>query len=261
MKIYISTDLEGASGVCVWPQTGERNTVLYEHARKLLMGDVNAVVQGCLDGGATQVVVNDGHGDGFNFILDMAHPGASYVMGHDRPRMALGLDATFSGVVLLGRHAMNGAANAILHHTQSQKSESRYWYNGLEMGEIGQQAIITGHFNVPIIMVAGDQAACEEALQLLGQEIVTVAVKEGYSRQCGKLLAPDEAHRLLRQGATRALKQIHPCRPFRIRVPIEGKLEVKSKEAGDGLRLQRAKRVEDRTFQATFDSPLDILRF
>ena len=78
MKIYISTDLEGVSGVCIFEQSREKGP-LNDHAKRLMMGDINAVVQGCLDGGAKEVVVMDGHGGGFNFILDMAHPGATYV--------------------------------------------------------------------------------------------------------------------------------------------------------------------------------------
>ena len=260
MKIYISTDLEGVSGVCVFEQTREKGP-LNDHAKKLLMGDINAVVQGCLDGGANEVVVMDGHGGGFNFTLDMAHPGATYVTGIERPNVMPGFDSSIDAVILLGFHAMNGTKTGILHHTQSSKSECKYWYNGREMGEIGQEAIITGGLGIPIIMVTGDKATCDEARQLLGNEIVTVAVKEGYSRQCGRLLAPQKAHELLREGAARAMKAIPNCKPFKMAPPIEGKLQVISKEVADGVKPTRAKRVDDRTFVATFESPLDILRF
>ncbi|MBM4047513.1 MAG: aminopeptidase [Planctomycetes bacterium] len=261
MKIYISTDLEGISGVCIFEQTRERSSPLFEHARKLLMADIHAVVQGCLDGGAKEVVVMDGHGGGFNFVMDLAHPGATYVTGLERPHVMLGFDSTFSGVILLGFHAMNGTPTGILHHTQSSKSECKYWYNGRETGEIGQEAILTSHYQVPIIMVTGDQATCDEARQFLGDEIVTVAVKEGYSSQSGKLLAPARAHELLREGAARAMKQAPKCKPFKIDLPIEGKLQVKDKETADAMRPKRAQRLDDRTFVATFDSALDILRF
>jgi D-amino peptidase len=261
MKIHVCTDLEGVSGVCVFDQTRERTSPHFEHARKLLMADINAVVQGCLDGAAKEVVVMDGHGGGFNFVMDLAHPGASYITGVDRPADRPWADSSYDGLILLGYHAMNGTTTGILHHTQSSKSECKYWYNGRETGEIGQSAIVWGHSNVPVIMVSGDKAACDEARQFLGDEIVTVVVKEGYSRQCGKLLAPARAHELLREGAARAMKQVGQCKPYKISVPIEGKLQVKDKETADAMRPRRAQRLDDRTFVATFDSPLDILRF
>ena len=173
----------------------------------------------------------------------------------------LGFDSSFDGMICLGFHAMNGTTMGILHHTQSSKRESKYWYNGREMGEIGQEAILTGHYGIPIIMVTGDKAVCDEARQLLGNEIVTVAVKEGYSRQCGKLLPPHRAHELLREGAVRAMGVIPQCKPFKISLPIEGRLQVGTKEIADAMRPTRAKRIDDRTFVATFDSPLDILKF
>ncbi len=261
MKIYISTDLEGVSGVCIFEQTREKGTPLNEHARKLLMGDIAAVVQGCLDGGAADVVVMDGHGGGFNFILDMAHPGATYVTGFDRPQVMPGFDAACDAVILLGFHAMNGTKTGLLHHTQSSKAESKYWYNGREMGEIGQEAIICGHLGIPIVMVTGDQATCDEARQLLGDEIVTVAVKQGYSRQCGRLLAPARAHQLLREGAVRAMKAVPRCKPFKMPPPIEGRLQVATKEIADAIKPVRARRVDDRTFVAVFENPQDILKF
>jgi D-amino peptidase len=203
----------------------------------------------------------DGHGGGFNFILDMAHPGATYVTGLERPQVMPGLDASFDGVILLGFHAMNGTKTGILHHTQSSKNENKYWYNGREMGEIGQEAIITSYYHVPIIMVTGDKATCDEGRQLLGDSIVTVVVKEGYSRQCGKILAPHRAHELLREGGARAMKVIRTCKAFKIDLPIEGKLQVGTKEIADSMKPKRAQRVDDRTFVAVFESPLDILGF
>ena len=139
MKIYVITDLEGVSGVCVFEQTRDRTQALYDEARRLLVGEVNAVVQGCLDGGATEVVVLDGHGGGYNFIPEEMHPDAYFVTGVSRPRALCGLDESFDAVALLGYHAMLGTETGVLHHTQSSKNGCRYWYNGRETGEIGRR--------------------------------------------------------------------------------------------------------------------------
>ena len=260
MKIYIVTDLEGISGVCTFQQTREPGP-MREEARHLLMGDVNAAVQGCLDGGATEVVVLDGHGGGFNFIPEEMHPDAYFVTGVQRLRAALGTDESFDAVMLVGYHAMMGTETGILHHTQNSVSESRFWYNGVETGEIGQAAILAGHFDLPLVLVTGDRAACDEAHRMLGEEIVTVAVKEGYSRQCGKLVAPKRAREMIRECAREAMSWIDQCRPYKPELPIHGRVQFGSKEIADRFTGRRSVRVDERTFEATFECAIDILWF
>lgn len=261
LKVYITTDLEGISGVTVFEQTRDPNPELHEEARELMMGDVNAAVEGCVEGGATEVVVLDGHGGGFNFIPSKMHAGAHYVTGIHRPGVMCGLDETFDAMMLVGYHAMMGTPAGILCHSQSSKSENRYWYNEVEMGEIGQEAILAGHWGVPIVMISGDKAACQEAQALLGREIATVVVKEGYGRECGKLAAPEKAHEMIRAGAKRALGNITRCKPYAFSVPIRGRLQFGTKEIADGFAPKQSKRVDDRTFEATFESGLDIICF
>jgi len=261
MKVYIATDLEGISGVCCFEQTRDRTSPHYEYARHLLMGDVNAAVQGCLDGGAEEVLVSDGHGGGFNFLPREMHPGARYFTGVQRPRLVCGLDESFDAAILLGYHAMNGTEDGVLHHTQSSKAECKYWYNGRESGEIAQSGILLGHFGVPVVMVTGDEATCREAKEFLGKHTVTVAVKKGYSRQCAVLIAPKRAYKMIRAGAKKAMKRIKKCTPYAIDFPAEGKLQVGSKEIADGRTPNLSERVDDVTFVATFESPLDIYKF
>ena len=263
MKIYIATDLEGISGVVTFEQTRDKdkNPHLYQEARRLLMGDVNATVEGCLEGDADEVVVSDGHGGGFNFIPEEMHPGATYVTGVQRPRVALGLDETYDGMILLGYHAMNGVETGVLHHTQSSKAESRYYYNGVESGEIVQSAAVAGHFGVPVIMVSGDAATCQEATQFLGPEVVTVETKEGYGRQCAKLIPPQLAHMMLRDAGNRAVKNAPQCKPYTIDFPTTVRVQFGSKETADRASFQKAKRVDDVTFEAEIDNALEMVRF
>lgn len=261
MKVYVATDMEGCSGICRFDQCG-RNPELYEReGRPLLMGDVNAVVQGLLDGGADEVLVSDGHGGGANFIPQMLHPGASYFTGIERPGPGCGLDESFDCAVLLGYHAMNGTPTGMMHHTQSSLAESKYWYNGTECGEIAQSSLVIGHYGVPVVMVTGDVATCEEAVRFLGEAIVTVAVKQGLSRQCGILIAPERAHQMLRQGAAECLKRIDRCPPFTMELPIEGKLVVQTPEYAEKRGSNLGRKIDENTWVASFDSPLDIYRF
>ncbi len=107
MKIYVNTDLEGISGVFKFDQTRTKDTPLNIQACEYFMSDLAAVIHGLRDGGATQIVVLDGHG-GQAVIPHLMDPGATYITGHPRPGPLTELDSTFVGMCMIGFHAMNG---------------------------------------------------------------------------------------------------------------------------------------------------------
>jgi D-amino peptidase len=226
-KIYIITDLEGISGVFKFDQTRETDTPLARQAREYFMGDVAAVVRGLRDGGATEVLVLDGHGNQA-VIPHLAEAGARYITGLPRPDVLSGLNSSFAGIVLLGYHAMMGTSNAVLHHTQSSKSENRYWYNGVESGELAQCAAIAGHFGVPPILVTGDEATCREAERFFGTNCVTVAVKRGIAREAAVLYPFSETRKALYRGAKKSMQAIPRCKPYRLEWPAKAKKQFLS---------------------------------
>jgi D-amino peptidase len=223
-KIYILTDLEGASGVYKFAQTREPGP-LNEQAKEYLMGDIAAVVRGLRAGGAGEILVLDGHGSQA-FVPHLMEPGAKYITGLPRPGHPLwGLDESFAGRVIVGQHAMMGVADGVLCHTQSSRSENRYWYNGVESGELAQAAALAGHYGVPPILVTGDEAACREARQFFGEHCVTVAVKRGISREAAVLYPFEETRKALEEGAKQAMKMIGLAKPYRLQTPIQAKKE------------------------------------
>lgn len=223
-KIYILTDLEGASGVYRFAQTREPKDPLGEVAKEYLMGDIAAVVRGLRDAGATEILVLDGHGSQA-FVPHLMEPGARYITGLPRPNPAYGLDDTFDGLVLLALHAMKGTPDGVLNHTQSSRGENRYWYNGVESGELAQFAAIAGYYCVPPIMVTGDEATCREARQFFGPECVAVEVKKGIGREAAILYPFAETRKALYEGAKRAMAAIPYCKPYRITTPIQVRKE------------------------------------
>lgn len=246
VRIYIVTDLEGASGVYQFAQTREPGP-LNDKAKEYLMGDIAAVVGGLRAGGATDVVVLDGHGPGA-FVPHLMAPGAKYITGKPRPGPFMtGLDESFAGLVQLAAHAMNGTPDGVLCHTQSSKTENRYWYNGVESGELAQCAAMAGYYDVPTIMVTGDEAACREATKFFGPACVTVAVKRGFSREAAELYPFDEARQALYEGARRAVAAIPQCKPYKLTLPIQAKKEylVFDKTSGEGRKVTKEATVEE----------------
>jgi D-amino peptidase len=223
-RIYIVTDLEGVSGVYKFAQTRDTDTPLALQAREYFMGDLAAVVRGLRDGGATEILVLDGHGNQA-VIPHLMEPGAKYITGLPRPEVFWGLDNTCAGVVLFGFHAMMGTPDGVLNHTQSSKTENRYWYNGTESGELVQSAAVAGHFGVPPIMVTGDEATCREAERFFGKTCVTVAVKKGVARESAVLYPFEETRKKLYKGAKRAMAAIPKCKPYKLDTPIKAKMQ------------------------------------
>lgn len=225
IKIYIETDLEGVSGVYKFAQSREKDTPLNIKACEYFMGDLAAVVRGLRDGGATEILILDGHGSQA-MIPYLMEPGAKYITGNPKPGPYLwGIDKSFSGIVIFGSHAMMGTPDGVLSHTQSSKSENRYWYNGAESGEMAQTAAIAGYYGVPPVLVTGDVATCREATKFFGPNVVTVATKQGISREAAVLYPFEETRKALYEGAKKAVAAIPKCKPYILKTPIKAKME------------------------------------
>ena len=259
MKIYVSVDMEGISGVFGWEQTGrDEKGNEYEKARHLYTQDANAVVEACKENGVEKVVVMDGHNGGHNFIIEELHPDGEYIIGYSRRDILPGFDKSFDGLILLGFHAMAGTFCGILDHTQSSMTWFNYFINGKKMGEVGQEAVMAGGLGVPIILVTGDKAVGEEAKELLGN-VETVAVKEGLSRNCARIIAPVKARQLIKQGVARAIKRIKEFKPYIVKPPMEVKIEFQNTDVADSYERSGWKRIDGRTVVKIVDSTLKIL--
>jgi D-amino peptidase len=179
---------------------------------------VTAAVEGFFAGGATEVVVNDGHGAGYTIAVEDLDPRAEVIHGRERPFWLPYLDATCHATALVGGHAKAGTVGACLCHTMSL--EIRDWsINGVSLGEMGLQALIAGYYGVPFIFCSGDAYACREIEQLI-PGCQTAAVKEGMSRFSAKALSPVRAHAAIREGARRAMSLIGRIKPLDLGRPL-----------------------------------------
>ncbi len=252
-KIYIFTDLEGISGVYKFEQTREKGTPLNIQACEYFMDDLSAVIRGLEDGGATEILVVDGHGNQC-IIPHMMVGGAGYATGLPRSETMWGLDESFAGMVQFGAHAMMGTPDGVLNHTQSSKSERRYWYNGVECGELVQCATIAGYYGIPTILVTGDAATCREATKFFGKGCVTVAVKEGIAREAAVLYPFEQTRKALYEGARKSMEAIAHCKPYKLDLPIKGKLQYLDLNSNSPEQVVITK-------EAIFQNALDILKF
>ncbi len=206
MKIYISVDMEGISGI----NTKEhvlKDGRLFPEARKLLTEDINAAVRGAFQGGADEVIVADKHGNSNNLITELLDERALLLTGTPcHPRFPFLDDA--DGMFLLGYHASAGTERAALEHTMTSMAWHKYVINGRPFGEVGIDADCAGWEGVPVVLVSGDDKLCDEAREFLGEQVERVCVKQGVGRQCSLCVSPAEGRRRIEKHAERAVRRL-----------------------------------------------------
>jgi len=224
-KVFISVDMEGIWGVVHGDQVSAASPE-YGQARRWMADDVNAVIAGLFEAGASEIVVNDSHGSMRNIIADGLNPKAALVTGSPKPLLMMqGIDGTFDACIFVGYHAKAGTALANLDHTISGGAIRSIKINGQELPELGINGAIAGYFKVPVIMLSGDTETCGQARSILGNEIVTVAVKEAAGRYAAKLLPQEEARKRLKEGAKDALLKKAKILPFKLNPPYQFELD------------------------------------
>jgi D-amino peptidase len=211
VKVFVSSDMEGTAGVVAWEQcSGDGWEAV--HGRRLLLGEVNAAIEGAVDGGASEIVVNDSHSVMRNLPADELAAGASYISGGHKPLyMMQGLDASFGAVLFVSYHGSMGAA-AGLSHSYSPRAVVEARLDGALTGEAGINALVAAYYRVPVVLITGDRCACEEAAALL-PGIHTAVVKEPVSRAAAHSLHPSRARALIRETAGKAVTGAAAAQP------------------------------------------------
>lgn len=258
MKIFVSVDLEGISGVVNWEQT-EAGHPEYEAARNLMAGEVCAAVEGLFDGGATSVLVNDSHAGGRNLRIADLDSRIRLVSGGGSPlSMMQGIDESFDAVILVGYHAGAGTSG-VLNHTYTGKVWAAR-LNSRPVGEIGINAAVAGYFGVPVAMVTGDSVACRDALSGLGT-VETVAVKEPTTRYSANCLHPVVARERIKHAARGVMGRLHEFEPFTLEPPIELEVVLNNSGLADSAAIMPgANRVDAVTVGYTSEDFMEVYR-
>jgi D-amino peptidase len=206
MKVFISFDMEGVAGIVDWSQCRGPGQP-YEEGRRLLLGEVNAAIDGAMAGGATEIVCNDSHGTMNNLDPAELHGQATYVSGRHKPLyMMQGLDATADLVFMVGYHGSISGESSVLSHTYNPAVVSRVELNGVRVGESGINALVALACQAPVGLITGDQQTIAEADPFLA-DAERVVVKESFTRFGAANLHPEVARELIADGAQRALER------------------------------------------------------
>ena len=205
MKIYIFADMEGISGICGTPMVSTaEGGAQYQLGRKNLTADINVCAKACFDAGADEVIVRDGHGNGYSVIWSELTEDVELVQGYTHQVRFEAIEGC-DGIILLGYHAMAGTPGAHLEHTFTSKDIQNMWLNGKLAGEFAIDAAIAGEYGVPVIMTSGCDKLCAEA-KAFCPDVVTCQVKTSTSQQGCILLSPAASEQLLREKTKEAIE-------------------------------------------------------
>ena len=262
MKVIIGTDIEGVAGVVSFAAQTGADSKYYEAAKKLLTAEVNAAIEGLLEAGADEILVMDGHGCGA-IHFESLHPEAKLI--HGRPlipiKTLLESFADCDATIMIGQHAMAGIQTGNLNHTQSSAAIDHYKLNGKKIGEVAQWSLGFGAYGIPLLFLSGDEAACDEAEELL-VGIKTVAVKQGLGRNCAISLSAQKATKKIRAGVAQALSEHlkQPVKPFILDGPFILEKRFFHTDTVDACCADpRYKRLDSQTVQLTSNNILDII--
>lgn len=215
MRVFISVDMEGTAGIVDWAQcVGDGPEAMA--GRDLLLGEVNAAIDGATAAGADEFVVNDGHSVMRNLAPERLHGEATLISGWHRPNdMMEGIDASFDAAFLVSYHASMGAELGNMSHSFNPRAVAEARLNGQVVGESVINSLVAAHYGVPVVLVTGDQTGCAETADVL-PTITQAVVKDSITRSTAASLHPNRACDVIRAAAEHALtgRERVPSRPF-----------------------------------------------
>jgi len=257
VKVFISADMEGVAGVVDWEQCRVGGAG-YDVGCRLLLGEVNAAIDGALAAGASAITVTDAHGLMANLAPDALGGRASYRSGrHEPDYMMAGLDGSYDAVLFVGYHG-SMPSSSVLSHTYNPRAVSDARIGGIRAGESGINALAASGHGVPIAVITGDQHVGPEADPFC-PGVKAVVVKQSLGRESAESLHPEVARERIRDGVAGALAGVAGLSP----PPVRGDLEVDLLTADMAVLAARVRGVErtaERTVTIDTTEPLEAYR-
>jgi D-amino peptidase len=256
VKVFISFDMEGVAGIVDWSQCRPPGTP-YEEGRRLLLGEVNAAIDGAMAAGATEIICNDSHGTMNNLDPAALHGRATYVSGRHKPMyMMQGLDGSADVVFMVGYHGSISGESSVLSHTYNPSVISHVELNGARVGESGVNALVALAYGVPVALISGDRQTAAEADPFL-PDAERVVVKESFTRFGASNLHPETARAAIADGARRAVERAADLRPPAITLPATLEVHVQTADMAEMASWVRgAERTGVRTVSIRGEDPL-----
>jgi D-amino peptidase len=263
LKVYISADMEGITGVASADQLGPASFE-YNQARQWMTGDVLAAIQGAREAGATEFVISDSHGNGQSLLIDRLPNDIPITIVRSFPRplgMMEGIDSSFAAAIFVGYHASTSSTTGVRAHTISSALLTKIAINGTSMSEAGINAAIAADFGVPVVMITGDDQIVAESKQRFGP-IVGVPVKRAIGFHSAATLTPEAGQALIRQNAKIAIGKRAEMRPYTMARPLSIEISFKNYRPVELLGyLPNVQRIDSHTVRFAPKDMIDLSKF
>ena len=261
IKVFLSVDMEGIGGVVTSEQLSPAG---FEYAkfREYMTAEALAAIAGAREAGATEFVVADAHGNMQNLLIDRFPAGVTIIRGSPRPLMMMeGIDSTFSAVMFIGYHSATTNPQGVRAHTISSATFAGVRVNDQPMSEASINALIAGHFGVPVVMVSGDEQAVGEVQKLIGN-LEGAVVKRSISFHAAAVMTPEASQAIIRAKAKAAISRLKEFRAMPAAGPFRLDLTYKSYTPAEMMSyLPGTTRVDAHTIRFGARSIIDISRF
>lgn len=263
LKVYISADMEGITGVASVDQLVP-TSFEYNQARQWMTAEVLAAIQGAREAGATEFVVSDSHGNGESLLIDKFPADVPITIVRSFPRplgMMEGIDSTFGAVIFIGYHAATTSMTGVRAHTMSSALLTRIALNGVSQSEAGINAAIAAQFGVPVVMITGDDAIVGETKQRLGN-LEGVVVKRAIGFHSTATLTPEVAQARIRQQAKTAVTRRAEMKPYTMTKPLTIEVSFKNYRPVELLGyLPNIQRVDAHTVRFVGRDMVEVSKF
>jgi D-amino peptidase len=253
--------MEGVVGVVTGEQLGPQGFE-YGRFREFMTQEVKAAIDAAFESGATEIVVSDSHGNGQNLLIEKLPQNIKLVRAWPRPLMMMqGIDETFSGVIFIGYHTGTTNLQGVRAHTLSSARLADVRLNDSAMSEAGINAAIAGHFNVPVIMVSGDDAVVKETTTLLGN-VEGAVVKWASGFHSAKTLMPEASYQLIREKVKAAMGRIKDFKPYKVATPVRLDVRFKNYRPSEVLSyLSIVERTDAHSIRFTGKDMIEVSKF
>lgn len=246
LKVMVLCDMEGISGATDYKKVNFVHSAEYAEGRKSLTADVNAAIAGLKAGGATEIVIVDGHGSGNSTgpdVLEDQLLAPAKVMYRDSSFDIYmdSYDHSFDAIVAIGMHAGAGNQVGFLAHTYTS-IDTEYKVNGVPFNESMILAAGAARLKIPVIMVSGDDQL-EKEIRRAMPWVKYASVKHAVDRSKAEMFRPDEVAKRIETAAREAIANLASAKlpewngPFRFALTFQDEAQARNAALAPGAEL------------------------
>ncbi|WP_053956100.1 M55 family metallopeptidase [Inediibacterium massiliense] len=232
MKIYISVDMEGITGVTHWNETILGHSE-HQWAKDQMTKETIAACEAAIEMGAKEIFVKDAHSSGRNIDITKLPIQANVIRGWtgSPESMMAGIDSSYDACIFIGYHSPSRCNGNPLSHTMNPEKPVYVKINGEISSEFTMNAYIAAYYNVPVIFLSGDEVICNQSKDLISNiEIVSVKKCDG---DATFNIHPEYACECIKNGVKEGMKKIQQCK---IQSPKEFEMEIRFQKHQDAKR-------------------------